>query len=142
MISPEVPGATSISYYVATNTGYPDHYAIMASSTGTNTSNFTMVFEEDAPIAKGAAAGGAKSSINGGGHREMSSWTARTVELPAGTKYVAFRHYNSYDMNYLFIDDVTINAGAKSDDRHLEFYKVIQREHCQSVLPAQHRRPC
>jgi hypothetical protein len=113
MISPEVVGATSVTYYVATNTGYPDHYAIMASSTGTNTSDFSLVFEEDVPIGKGTA-NAVRSSIAGGGHREMSPWTARTVQLPAGTKYVAFRHYNSYDMNYLFLDDVTVNTGAKS----------------------------
>ena len=130
MISPEVAGATSVSYYVATNTGYPDHYAIMASSTGTNISDFTMVFEEDAPIAKGVTGNAVKSSIAGGGHREMSPWTGRTIELPAGTKYVAFRHYNSYDMNYLFIDDITINVGrAAKADRHLEYYKVM----CESI---------
>ena len=125
MISPEVVGATSVSYYVATNTGYPDHYAIMASSTGTNISDFTMVFEEDAPIAKGGAANAVKSSIAGGGHREMSPWTERTIQLPAGTKYVAFRHYNSYDMNYLFIDDVTISTGAKSR-ANIEGFKVYR----------------
>ena len=113
MISPEVVGAISVSYYVATNIGYPDHYAIMASSTGTNTSDFSMVFEEDVPVGKGAA-NAVRSSIAGGGHREMSPWTERTIQLPAGTKYVAFRHYNSYDMNYLFVDDVTVNTGAKN----------------------------
>ena len=125
MISPEVAGATSISYFVATNTAYPDHYAIMASSTGTNASDFTMVFEEDAPASKGVAANGVKSSTTHAGDRAMSSWNARTVDLPAGTKYVAFRHYNSYDMNYLFIDDVTIATSAKggySFDKGGEFY--------------------
>ena len=125
MISPEVAGATSVSYYVATNTGYPDHYAIMASSTGTNTSDFTLVFEEDVPVAKGGAANAVKASIAGGGNREMSPWTGRTIQLPAGTKYVAFRHYNSYDMNYLFVDDVMINVGAKSGDRHYEYNQVV-----------------
>ena len=116
LISPQVTGAGSITYYVATNTGYPDHYAVMASTTGTNISDFTMVFEEDAPIAKGAAQGGAKVSMMGGGNREMSPWTQRNITLPAGTKYVAFRHYNSYDMNYLFIDDVTISGGGDTPD--------------------------
>jgi hypothetical protein len=124
MISPEVVGATSVTYYVATNTGYPDHYAIMASSTGTNTSDFSLVFEEDVPIGKGTASN-VRSSIAGGGHREMSPWTARTVQLPAGTKYVAFRHYNSYDMNYLFVDDVTVNTGAKSR-ASIEGFKVYR----------------
>ena len=131
MISPEVAGATSISYFVATNTAYPDHYAIMASSTGTNASDFTMVFEEDAPASKGVAANGVKSSTTHAGDRAMSSCNARTVDLPAGTKYVAFRHYNSYDMNYLFIDDVTIATSAKggySFDKGGEFYSQYADE--------------
>ena len=105
MVSPLVEGATSIEYYVATNTGYPDHYGIFASSTGTSAGNFTLVFEETAG-SKGTA--GVKSSTTRPGTRDMSAWIEKTVELPAGTKYVAFRHYDSYDMNYLFIDDVTI----------------------------------
>jgi hypothetical protein len=109
MISPLVDGATSITYFVATNTAYPDHYAVMASSTGTAISNFTTVFEEDAY--RGTASGnGTKSSMTQAGTREMSVWAEKNVQLPAGTKYVAFRHYNSDDMNYLFIDDVTISG--------------------------------
>jgi len=111
LISPQVNGAGSITYYVATNTGYPDHYGVYASTTGTNISDFTVVFQEDAPIAKGTA-DGEKVSMTSGGTREMSPWTERTVTLPAGTKYVAFRHFDSYDMNYLFIDDVTISSGG------------------------------
>jgi len=107
MISPMVEGATSVNYFVATNTGYPDHYAVMASSTGTNTSDFSIVFEETAPIS-GAKGNVAKASTNGQGSRALSPWTERTIALPAGTKYVAFRHFNCPDMNYLFIDDVTI----------------------------------
>ncbi len=112
MISPLVDGATSISYYVATNTVYPDHYAVMASSTGTNISNFVTVYEEDAY--RGSNSNGVRSSMAQGSNREMSTWAAKSVTLPAGTKYVAFRHYNSDDMNYLFIDDVTVygNGGV------------------------------
>ena len=106
MISPMVEGATSIEYYVATNTAYPDHYGVYASSTGTNTSDFTLLFDET-PGSKGGN-GGAKASKTNGGSRDMSTWAERNIELPAGTKYVAFRHWNSDDMNYLFIDDVTI----------------------------------
>ena len=105
MISPMVEGATNIQYYVATNTAYPDHYGVYASSTGTNTSDFTLVFEETAGSKGG---NGVKSSMTQGSSREMSAWMEKNIDLPAGTKYVAFRHWNSYDMNYLFIDDVTI----------------------------------
>ena len=109
MISPAVNGATSLNYFVATNTGYPDHYGVYASTTGTNISDFSLVFEEDA--AKGRASGVVKSSTSQAGTRDMSPWTERTIELPAGTQYIAFRHFNSYDMNYLFIDDVTVYDG-------------------------------
>jgi hypothetical protein len=121
MISPMVDGATSIQYYVATNTAYPDHYGIYASSTGTNTSDFTLVFEETAGSKGG---NGVKSSMTQGSSREMSAWMEKNIELPAGTKYVAFRHWNSDDMNYLFIDDVTIE-GAGRGDRVALSYKVF-----------------
>ncbi|MBR6879126.1 MAG: T9SS type A sorting domain-containing protein [Bacteroidales bacterium] len=117
MISPLVDGANSIQYYVATNTGYPDHYAVMASSTGTAASNFTIVFEETAPTAKNAVNGGVKSSKTKSGSRDLSPWTERNIDLPEGTKYVAFRHFNSDDMNYLFIDDITITIPAEEPEQ-------------------------
>ena len=121
MISPMVEGAASIQYYVATNTAYPDHYGIYASSTGTNTSDFTLVFEET-PGTKGG--NGTRSSMTQAGTRAMSDWMERNVDLPAGTKYVAFRHWNSYDNNYLFIDDVTIEGASRGDRAPLS-YKVM-----------------
>ena len=110
MISPMVTGATDLQYFVATNDAYPDHYAVMVSSTGTSTSDFTTVFEETVG-SKNGNVNATRSSMTKPGTREMSSWIERNITLPAGTKYVAFRHYNSDDMNYLFIDDVTISAG-------------------------------
>ena len=122
MISPMVEGATSIEYFVNTNASFPDHYAIMASSTGNNASDFSVVFEEDAPGAKDGEFVSA-NNVTRGGYR--GAWVARSVDLPAGTKYVAFRHFNSYDMNYLLIDDVTINTGAKSR-ANVESFKVYR----------------
>ena len=109
MISPLVEGAASIEYYVNTNASYPDHYAVMASSTGTNASDFSIVFEETAPGSRSGNYAPA-NNVTRGGYR--GDWISRTIELPEGTKYVAFRHFNSYDMNYLFIDDVTIISGG------------------------------
>ena len=116
MISPLVDGATSIQYYVATNTAYPDHYAVMASTTGNAASDFTTVFEETAPISKNAVIGGERSSMTRPGTRALSPWTERNINLPAGTKYVAFRHFNSDDMNYLLIDDITITIPAEEPE--------------------------
>lgn len=108
MISPLCQNATNIQYYVATNTGYPDHYAVMASSTGTNPNDFTIVFEETAPVSKCKDDGVKTQMRKNDKSRDMSPWTERNINLPSGTKYVAYRHFNSYNMNYIFIDDVTI----------------------------------
>lgn len=89
LVSPLVEGAKGIHYYVLVNADYPDHYGIAVSSTGTNPSDFTMVFDE---------------IVSGTG------WIEKEVELPGGTQYVAFRHYESDDNNFLFVDDVTIVA--------------------------------
>lgn len=126
MISPMVEGATSIQYYVATNTAYPDHYGIYASSTGTSTSDFTLVFEETAGSKGG---NGVKSSMTQGSSREMSAWIEKNIELPAGTKYVAFRHWNSDDMNYLFIDDVTIEGAGRGDRAPLSYKLMLDGEY-------------
>lgn len=108
MISPLCQNAISIRYYVATHVDYPDHYAVMVSYTGTNISDFTIVFEETAPVSKHKSNGNKTNMTQNNNTRDMSPWTERNINLPSGTKYVAFRHYNSYDMNYIFIDDVTI----------------------------------
>ena len=50
------------------------------------------------------------------GTRALSPWTERNINLPAGTKYVAFRHFNSDDMNYLLIDDITITIPAEEPE--------------------------
>ena len=115
LISPDVTGAGSIHYFVATNGGWPDHYGIFVSTTGTNVSDFTHVFDETVGTSKGVVAGGVKTSMTQPGNRDMTEWFEKTIELPAGTKYVAFRHYNSEDMNYLFIDDVTITTDGGGD---------------------------
>ena len=44
--------------------------------------------------------------------RNMSKWYERTLSLPAGTKYVAFRHCDSGDGNFFFIDNVRIIKGT------------------------------
>ena len=125
MISPLVEGATSIHYYMSTNTVFHDHYGIFASSTGTNLADFTLVFDETPFTDKGVAAVGNRDD------RPQSEWQERTVELPAGTKYVAFRHYDSPNMSNVLIEDVTIygNSRAEAQTRHFQYYKVM----CTSV---------
>ena len=131
LVSPLVEGATKVTYFVATNTAYPDHYGVYASTTGTNASDFTLLFEETAG-SKGAQ-GGVKSSMTQPGDRALSAWMEKTVTLPAGTKYVAFRHYDSYDMNYLFIDDVTIYAEEAPEGVTFNVYRSTDGENYEIV---------
>jgi len=92
MITPLVEGAASVRYFVSTSPLYPDHYGIMASTTGNALTDFNVVFEEIVPVEE----------------KDATPWLQRDIPLPQGTKYVAFRHYESDDQNYLLIDDVKI----------------------------------
>ena len=112
MISPLVDGATTIRYFVATNDLYPDHYAIMASSTGNSVGDFTLIFEETVPTSKKSSEGTRITTTTD--NRGLSPWVERNITLPTGTKYVAFRHYNSSNNNYLYVDDVTISGDAST----------------------------
>ena len=76
-----------------------DHFAVCASSTGTAASDFTVVFEETP-----AATPPSFMKIQ----RAPGTWRKYVVNLPAGTKYVAFRHYNCTDFFRVNIDDITV----------------------------------
>ena len=122
LISPELnlTDGGILLYYVATNESYPDHYGVFASTTGNTADDFTIELLDEtagtaklANLAKKDNAKAHRLSMTGNnGTRDMTEWAVKTITLPAGTKYVAFRHYNSSDMNYLFIDDVTISDGT------------------------------
>lgn len=106
LISPKVEGATKVKYYFAVNANYPaEHYAVMASSTGTNLSDFTLVFEE-------TSTGSKIADIKRDEYSGQTEWIERTVDLPAGTKYVAFRHYNSTNQNFIVFDDIEISGSS------------------------------
>ncbi len=105
IISPafEIPqGATSASmsfYAAAQDASYAaEHYGVYVSTTTTNLSDFTVVFEE---------------TMNSTGGRAQGTWKQKNIDLTgyAGeTIYVAFRHFNTTDMFYLLIDDVVVNV--------------------------------
>ena len=98
LISPLLSDAAELNYWFAMNAAYPDHYKIVASTTGNDIADFTEVVIDETP--------------EGIETRSMSKWYERTLPLPAGTKYVAFRHCDSSDGNYFFIDNVRIIKGT------------------------------
>ena len=101
LITPMVTGATQVKYWVSgQDAAYAgEHYAVCASSTGTAAADFTIIFEETVTGAK-----------------VQGVWHERSVNLPSGTKYVAFRHYDCTDMFYLNLDDVSVIAGVGLED--------------------------
>jgi hypothetical protein len=76
-----------------------EHYGVYISTTGTSTSDFTLLFEETIDA--------------NGGSRTQGTWKQKTVNLAnytGQTVYIAFRHFNCTDMFYIDLDDVEITA--------------------------------
>ncbi|KGN93939.1 choice-of-anchor J domain-containing protein, partial [Porphyromonas gulae] len=109
LITPKVEGAKKISYKVGSpgNQSWShDHYALCISKTGTAASDFEIIFEETMVYSQGGA-----------------NFT-REKDLPDGTKYVAFRHYNCTDVLAIVIDDVVITGdGGSSADYTYTVYR-------------------
>ena len=86
-----------LSFWVrGVNSNYPDHYGVFISTTAPtadNLDNCVKLFEDDA-----ASTTYEKKEIS------LSDYDGQTV-------YIAFRHFNSYDMYYIFIDDVAVTEG-------------------------------
>lgn len=96
LISPLLEGARMIEYWVS-NQDYPcfEYYAVCASSTGNDIADFSIVYEEHTIL---------KNLKN----KEQGYWYKRSIQLPEGTKYAAFRHFNIYDQYWMNIDEVVI----------------------------------
>ena len=103
LITPAVTltGNSDLTFWVAAqDASYAaEHYGVYISTTGTATSNFTLLFEE---------------TLNAnGGAKVQGTWKQKTISLAnytGQTVYIAFRHFNCTDMFYLNLDDVEITA--------------------------------
>ena len=93
LITPKVALGGSVVFWSYTSANYPDKYEVLLSTTGTETTDFTVSLREMA-----ADAGGA--------------WVQHVIDLSAyaGQEgYIAI-HHQDYDQNYLFIDDFAVTA--------------------------------
>ena len=126
LVSPQVTlasGSTFSFWACAQDASWAaEHFGVAISDNGT--SNWTMV-QEWTMTAK--AGGDVMSYGRGGNNRAQGNWYHYTVDLSAyaGQKYIGIRHFNCTDMFILNVDDIELTSGAKSDDRHLEYYKVM-----------------
>ena len=103
LISPAVEltdNATLTFWICAQDNLYPsEHYGVYISTSGTDTSDFTLLFEETLDANSGA--------------KEQSPWKQKTINLTeytGQTVYIAFRHFNTYDMFWVNLDDVEITV--------------------------------
>ena len=119
LVSPQVTlgAGSSISFWMAAaDESYPtEHFGVFVSDNGT--SNWTMVQEWTMTAKSGGRKTDARATRDGNSLR-IGNWYNYTVDLSAytGQKYVAIRHFNSYDQYILCLDDVTIvEANANPD---------------------------
>lgn len=91
LITPQFELGGSLSFWMRSAIAdYPENYAVYLSTTGCSVDDFTIELQPET-----AAEG---------------EYVNYTIDLSAysGKGYVAFRHFNSVDMYYLLLDDVTL----------------------------------
>ncbi len=94
-----------LSFFAAVqDTSYSaEHYGVYVSTTTTNPSAFSLIWEETMD-----ADGGSHSKAQGTWrekHADLSNYAGQTI-------YVAFRHFNCTDQFYMLIDDININTSS------------------------------
>ncbi len=93
-ILPNTTEGLTLTWWEITNSGYPDSYSVVLSTTTNDTAAFTTVIY---PYTQAAG-----------------DWTQKYVDLSAYAGqniYIAFHHVD-YNANYLLIDDVNMSVGG------------------------------
>lgn len=92
---------SNLSMWFRVNGGYPvEKLAIEVSTTTNDVNEFSTTLLDITPTAANGA------------------WTHKTINLSSyrgQTIYIAFHHHDSYDQNYIVIDDVSITQGGTQD---------------------------
>lgn len=96
LISPELnlTDACNLTfYYTQRSNTYPESCVVMVSSTTNDPASFSQIGEEI--VAEDIA----------------GTWTEATFNIPANTKYIAFKYTSDYAW-FMAIDDITLNSGT------------------------------
>ncbi|MDD7317396.1 MAG: ribosomal protein L7/L12 [Prevotella sp.] len=101
LVSPLLDDVVEVNYRFAMNPRYADNYQVLASKSGKNVADFTEVLITERPENL------VESVLDFG----FSAWEERTLSLPAGTKYVAFRHGDSKGHDFISIDNIRFIKG-------------------------------
>ena len=93
-------------YASAQDMAFPaEHYGVYVSTTTTELSAFTLLWEET-------------MDSNGGTHRYVGTWGEKNTDLTAyagQTVYIALRHFNTSDQFYLNVDEFAVYAAMPED---------------------------
>ena len=106
----------SISFFAAAQDAQyaTEHYGVYVSTTTTDPSAFTLIWEEN-------------MNSNGGTHRAQGTWGEKHADLSnyAGqTIYIGFRHFNCTDQFIFLIDDVTVALVSATEENIAEAIAV------------------
>ncbi len=111
LITPELTlnNEATLSFWVSATSTYGDgeHWAVYASSTGNTASDFGEPLLEGNITSKGEATPRSTSKTS-----KQAEWQKQSISLPAGTKYVAFRHFDCSDVDWFLLDGVRIESEA------------------------------
>ncbi len=141
LVSPQqyrIKSGSTLSFWACTgDTNYPSEHFGVAISTASNTNSydFTTIAEWTitAKSAQTYEYGIGRDGLRAGPGSwyqfscDLSSYAGRSV-------WIALRHFDCSDMFVVNIDDVTLNAGAKSGDRHLEAVQVMLSDQSGNIL--------
>ena len=97
LVTPQVDFGGTLKFWVRTNSGYPDKYEVLLSTTGNAIADFTTTLQAMATAPAVAA------------------WTEVVIDLSAyaGQQgYIAIHHVSN-DCNYLLIDDFSVTTTTK-----------------------------
>lgn len=97
LVTPQVALGGQLKFWVRTNTGYPDKYEVLLSTTGNAVADFTVTLQAMATAPA------------------VSAWNEVVIDLGAyaGQEgYIAI-HHQDMDANYLLIDDFSVTSAPE-----------------------------
>lgn len=111
----------TLSFWISShNAAYPEEkWAVYASSEGASAEDFKEALLEGTLTAKSIEPASKNTSRQG-------EWYRKEVSLPAGTKYVAFRHFDCTDLFAIGLDDIKIETAA--DEPQVSGYTIYRGE--------------
>ena len=131
LVTPQIPLGGKLSFWARSNdASYSAEHFGLAVSTGSNDNpeDFTML-QEWTMTAKRGGDSADRNNMNRGTRGYEGEWYEYEVDLSAyegQNGYVAIRHFNTYDMFELNVDDVIVDNRNYTGDRSFEKYRIYR----------------